>query len=249
MAWKWWTWSKERVRAWSKRFRDLFRRTESDLTAAAAHSRGTRLAIVGPPASGKTFIWTFLKSGGTKFVTEHTPTLAGVRVVGGPTTIRTDESSDVSDDLDLMLADSMDVSGDLDTYPDFWDQVLSDAFLVVFLFDVSLFAGIREPDQAEEYRARVVMASKFAGKRIRQEDAIVVLAIGWCDKLDDWSPMNSGPLSDCLAPHMDTLKQIRANLAVNTTAPTRQVEGSLASEEWAHTFIYRIFKEGTRGKV
>jgi hypothetical protein len=249
MAWKWWTWSKDQVRVWSRRFRDLFRGTEKELTRAAARSEGTKLAIVGPPASGKTFIWTFLKSGGTVLVTEHTPTLGGARVVGGPATIRTGEPSTVSDDLKFMLADSMDVSGDLEGYPEVWDQVLSEAFLVVFLFDVSLFTGIRQPERAEEYRAQVLEASKFTGQRIRHEDAVLVLAIGWCDKLDDWSPTNSGPLSDRLAPHVATVKQIRTNLAVNTKNPARQVEGSLASEEWAHTFIYRIFKEGTRGKV
>jgi hypothetical protein len=248
MAWRWWTWTKERMRAWAKRFRDLFRRTETELIRAAENSAGTKLAIVGPPASGKTFIWTFLKSGGTVLVTEHTPTLAGVRVVGGPTTIRTDESSDISDELDLMLADSIDVSGDLDTYPEVWDEVLRDAFLVVFLFDVSRFTGIQEPEHAEDYRTRVVAASKFAGKRVQHDDAVAVLAIGWCDKLEDWSPTNGGPLSDALVPHVNTLKQIRANLAVNTAFPARQVEGSLASEEWAHNFIHRIFKEGTRGK-
>ena len=69
---------------------------------AQANSTGQKLAIIGPPASGKTFIWTFLKSGGTELVTEHRPTIGADRVASMGATIRTGEDNSIDPQLDLM---------------------------------------------------------------------------------------------------------------------------------------------------
>jgi hypothetical protein len=238
------------MREWAAQFRALFRATQSKLEIAQENSAGQKLAIVGPPASGKTFIWTFLKSGGTTLITEHRPTIGADRVSAQSAVINTGEENSVDEQLTLMLADNIDVSGDFEAFAELWDRVISDAFLVVFIFDVSKFIGLDgNIAAAAQYRRLVLDASRFAGKRIQHSDTNVVLAIGWCDKLNDWSPSNSGPFFDQIYPFHSELTEVKNCLGVNTDKPARQVEGSLGNERWAQTFIYRIFSEGTRGKI
>ena len=243
---KWEMVSRKWSQFWARRLLELYLKVESNLLRAVRVSGGRRVAIVGPPGSGKTSIWAFLNSGGTRFITDHAPTLGAERVAGGVHVLH--RGSALSDGLKFTLADSKDVSGDVENYPELWRQVIGDAFLVIFLFDVSRFVGIRDGANSKGYRNQVIEDAKFAGARIQHGDTIVVLAVGWCDKLKGWSPGNSAPLQECLTEYGDEIGKIRAKLGVNTRHKPRQVEGSLGTPEYAHDFIYRIFKEGTRGK-
>ena len=77
------------------------------------------------------------------------------------------------------------MSGDFANYSEIWDTAISDAFLVIFIFDVSKFVGLdAHGPHAADYRQLVLEASRFAGKRTGHPDTTVVLAIGWCDKLE-----------------------------------------------------------------
>lgn len=255
MAWAWWELRKtqvkaarDQIRAWATQFRRLFMVTQTRLEVAEASSAGTKLAIVGPQASGKTFIWTFLRSGGTELVTQHQATIGATRIDATKTVIKTGEDHSVDSQLQLMLADSLDVTGDFTSFSEIWATVLENAFLVVFIFDVSKFVGINNAAAACDYRKLVLDASRFVGRQIQHPDTIVVLALGWCDMLEDWTPTNSAPLWEYMSKFSDELSTAKNSLAVNTSGKARQVDGSLASEEWAQVFIHRIFLEGTRGK-
>jgi GTPase SAR1 family protein len=217
----------------------VHKRVAESLLASKSKRKGTKLAIVGPPASGKTVVHTFLSSG--VLLTEYSPTL-GVQKQR-PTKVEIETVRQIRDGnpIHLYLAERYDMSGDYKRFPDVWARALNDAFFVVFLYDAQKFLG--ENSIAAKYRREVVDACDFAGGLIKYPDTKVVLAGTHCDLINGWNlTRQSITKIDRQISKYDEAEQARIHLGKKTKDEASVVYGSLKDAESATELLYSIFE-------
>jgi hypothetical protein len=217
----------------------LHQRITGNINRERANRSGTKLAILGPLASGKTTVHCFLETG--VLITEYEPTLGAV--VKSPTQRDLQMVSELmeKEPIHLYLAERIDVSGDFKTFSSAWKQALSDAFFVIFLYDASKFIG--EHAQAKEYRRLVVDGCDFAGGLIAHADTKIVFAATHCDLVGGWALTQQGiNRVQKQIWHYDEADEAVINLAQNTYDEASIVFGSLKGVENAENFLYSIFE-------
>ena len=229
------------------RFTKILRRAHERIAAgvlvAKKGRKGTKLAIVGPQASGKTVIHTFLSSG--VLLTEYSPTI-GAGQKQAPTKVEIEAVRDFADrnPIRMYLAERQDMTGDFKRFPGLWERALQDAFFVVFLYDVNKFLG-KNPAEAAAYRREVVAGCDFAGELIRHRDTKIVLAGTHCDLIDGWDlTRQSITKIDRQVTKHDEAEQARLHLGKKTAGEASVVYGSLKDEKSATDLMYSIFESG-----
>lgn len=217
----------------------VHKKISQSLLRSKANRKGKKLAIVGPMASGKTVVHTFLATG--VLLSEYSPTL-GVEK-REPTKVEIEKITDVTEHnpIKLFLAERLDVTGDFKAVPDAWRKALSDTFFVVFLFDMKKF--LDEGPDGKEYRRLVVDGCDFAGGLITHQDAKVVFAGTHCDQIADWSLTQQGAnkINQRFWKY-DEAQEAATHLAKETIEDANVVVGSLAGERNATEFLYSIFE-------
>lgn len=214
------------------------KRVATSLEQAKSKRKGTKLAIVGPMASGKTVIHTFLATG--VLLSEYRPTLGAVKQK--PTRIQIDAINELSNGpIRKYLAERVDVTGEFRSAPVAWKLALSDAFFVVYLFDVYKFLGNGLP--AAQYRQLVVEGADFAGSLIQHPDTKVVVAGTHCDLVPGWNltTQSMNNISRMFWKY-DEAEEMRNHLAKNTREDAAVTFGSLRDERSAMQLLYSIFE-------
>ncbi len=218
----------------------LHKKIATNLELARRKRTGTKLAIVGPTASGKTVVHTFLATG--VLLSDYNPT-TGAGDKHAPTSVEIEAITEVmdKDPIHLYLAERIDVSGNFEQFPMAWAATLNDAFYVVFLFDAKRF--IDQSLQGEAYRRLVVNACDFAGGLIKYSDTKVVFAGTHCDLIEDWTLSRQGMnLASRLVWNYDEADEAANRLAQNTEKPALPAFGSLRDEKSASDLLYSIFE-------
>lgn len=215
----------------------VHKRIVTSLEQAKSKRNGTKLAIVGPMASGKTVIHTFLATG--VLLSGYQPTLGAIKLK--PTRFELDFSNRP---ISKYLAKRLDVAGDFRSYPLVWQQALNDAFFVIYLFDVNKFLG--NDAESAEYRHLVVEGSDLVGGLIRHPDTKVVLAGTHCDLKPGWNLTTQGMnnISRLFWKH-DEAEKTRNHLAKNTREDAAVIFGSLKDQQSAAQLLYSIFDSDT----
>lgn len=221
----------------------LHKKVTANLQALRRGRKGTKLAIVGPPASGKTVVHVFLGTG--MLITEYTPTQGAVKYDRATLELeavqRYNESS-----LTLNVSDRIDVSGDFRQHSFAWKNALSDAFLVLFMFDMSKF--VSDSHAGAAYRRTVVDGCDFAGGLIANADTKVILVGTHCDLISGWNPTRKGSneVSRLFwGDYKSDADDARTHLAKNTVQDAEVVWGSLKDQECAESLLYDTFVQAS----
>ncbi|MGO9781057.1 MAG: Rab family GTPase [Streptosporangiaceae bacterium] len=219
----------------------LHRTVTANIAALRNRSKGTKIAIVGPPASGKTVIYRFLGTG--VLVQEYIPTEAGVRVNATTVELVAAKSAIDKNPILLNLSNTIDVSGDYKLHSYVWQTALTDAFLVLFVFDASKF--IAAGSEGSAYRRTVVDGCDFAGGLIAHNDTRVVMVGTHCDLIAGWTPKPTGSnMVNRIFWHDYGIDadDARTHLAKNTSNDAEVFFGSLFDEESAKDLLYQTFQ-------
>jgi hypothetical protein len=219
----------------------LHRTVVANIAALRKKSKGTKIAIVGPPTSGKTVIYRFLGTG--VVVREYIPTEAAVRVSATTVELAAAQSAIDNNPILLNLTNTIDVSGDYKQHSYAWKNALTDAFLVLFVFDVSKF--IVDGPEGAAYRRTVVDGCDFAGGLIGHNDAKVVMVGTHCDLIAGWtaSPKGSNMVNRIFwGDYKVDADDARTHLAKNTVEDAEVFFGSLVDEPSAKDLLYQTFQ-------
>lgn len=218
----------------------LHRAITANIAALRNKSKGTKIAIVGPPVSGKTVIYRFLGTG--VLVQDYIPTEAGDRV--GPITVELAAAKSAIDKNPILLnlSKTIDVSGDYKRHSYVWETALTDAFLVLFVFDASKF--IAEGPEGSDYRRTVVDGCDFAGGLIVHNDTRVVMVGTHCDKIAGWTLTSGSSMVNRIfwRDYGVDADDARTHLAKNTTKDAEVFFGSLLKEDSAKDLLYQTFQ-------
>jgi hypothetical protein len=238
MAETWLDWLAQRWNNFVAILDRAHRRVVTSLEQAKSKRKGTKLAIVGPMASGKTVIHTFLATG--VLLSEYQPTMGAVKQK--PTKFQLQAISELSNGpISKYLAERLDVTGDFRSNPYAWKQALSDAFFVIYLFDIYKFLG--GDAQSARYRELVVEGADFAGGLIQHPDTKVVVAGTHCDLIPGWN-LTTQSMNNVsrLFWKFDEAEDMRNHLAKNTREDAAVTFGSLRDERSATQVLYSIFE-------
>lgn len=217
----------------------LHKTVTASLETLRSSSRGTKLAIVGPPTSGKTVVHVFLSTG--VLITEYTPTQGAVKYSRAKVELEAAQRFN-ENPIRLSLGNRIDVSGDFRQHSYAWQTALGDAFLVLFMFDMSKF--VADTTGGASYRRTVVDGCDFAGGLIANSDTRVVLVGTHCDLIPGWTPtsIGSNKVSRLFwGDYKADADDARTHLAKNTVKDAEVVWGSLKDEECASALLYDTF--------
>jgi hypothetical protein len=217
---------------------DLFLKVEEALDRIQARRKGTKIAILGPPVSGKTVVHKFLST--RALVTEYSPTIGLEKHQQTRIEFEPDDPLGPQTAISLRLAPRIDVQGDFSRTPDNWRLALSDAFLVLFMFDVSKF--IAADAEGIKYRRLVVNGCDFAGGEIGHEDTKIVLVGTHCDLVPGWDLSAQGTtVVSRLLYKLGEIDEALDSIAAKVKAPASLVFGSLKDQVSAEHLLYAVF--------
>jgi hypothetical protein len=221
----------------------LHKKVTADLAALRSGRKGTKLAIVGPPASGKTVVHVFLGTG--VLITEYVQTQGAVKYDRATLELEAVQRYN-ENPIKLSLSDRIDVSGDYRTHSYAWKNALNDAFLVLFMFDMSQF--VADSHAGAVYRRTVIDGCDFAGGLIANSDTKVILVGTHCDLIPGWNPTSKGSneVSRLFwGDYTTDANDARTHLARNTVKDAEVVWGSLKDQECAESLLYDTFVQAS----